>query len=365
MIHPFIKVDWEDTSENLTEERIKRVKTYFQNKYSTPNVKIVPKILSNDANTKLKSLDVSDSILDYQYQKKLVKEFIDENKINVKWDLINRLDDRVNTELDKVSQNKIRFSKWYIKRIEFSNFLSFGDENSIDFTLLDGISAVESTPKNFGGKTTATIDLLLFLFFNSTTKFKTNIDIFNKFTENDDVVVKGYVTIDSEEYVITRSITRKKTKSGDYNVKNNLEFAKYENDGTLTNLSGEQRRETETIITSAIGTEEDFLSTILTTGKNLEDLVDSLPTARGRTLSKFLGLEILKDKEDICKEIYNDWSKKLVSNTNNIVELEAKNVKNLEDISISKNEITRLGELFIEKDEMSYYHLEIMILTKI
>ena len=90
MIHPFIKVDWEDTSENLTEERIKRVKTYFQNKYSTPNVKIVPKILSNDANTKLKSLDVSDSILDYQYQKKLVKEFIDENKINVKFKIKNQ-----------------------------------------------------------------------------------------------------------------------------------------------------------------------------------------------------------------------------------------------------------------------------------
>ena len=41
----------------------------------------------------------------------------------------------------------------------------------------------------------------------------------------------------------------------------------------------------------------------------------------------------------------------MVSNTNNIVELEAKNVKNLEDISISKNEITRLGELFIENEE--------------
>ena len=44
----------------------------------------------------------------------------------------------------------------------------------IDFTNLNGITVVESTPKNFGGKSTSTVDLLMFLFFNSTTKTKTN-----------------------------------------------------------------------------------------------------------------------------------------------------------------------------------------------
>ena len=37
----------------------------------------------------------------------------------------------------------------------------------------------------------------------------------------------------------------------------------------------------EEFIKSAIGTEEDFLSTILTTGYNLEELIESKPTARG------------------------------------------------------------------------------------
>ena len=31
--NPFIKVEWEDTPENFTQERIKRVKEYFQKKY--------------------------------------------------------------------------------------------------------------------------------------------------------------------------------------------------------------------------------------------------------------------------------------------------------------------------------------------
>ena len=342
-MNPYIKVEWEDTPENLTQERIKRVKTYFEKKYNSTNVKIIPKIVDNNNNTKLKSLDVSDNILDNQYQKKLIKDFIEDNKININWDMINRLDDRVNGEIDKVTQNKIRYNNWFLKKIEFSNFLSFGENNVIDFDNLDGITVIESTPKNFGGKSTATVDLLLFLFFNTTTKTKTNIEIFNKFTDKDEVKVTGHVVIDGETYIISRIIVRKKTKSGEYNVKNDLEFSKINSDGVLINLSGEQRRETELIITSAIGSEEDFLSTILTTGNNLEQLIESKPTARGQILTKFLGLESLKEKEEVCKTIYNDWSKKLVSNTNNITDLESKNESHLEEIEKSQTEIETLN----------------------
>jgi DNA repair exonuclease SbcCD ATPase subunit len=342
MNNPFIKVEWEDTPENLTQERIKRVKSYFEKKYNSTNVKIVTKILSNNSKTKLKSLDVSDSILDYQNQKNLIKDFIQDNKIDIKWEMINRLDDRVNGEIDKLNQNRVRYNKWHIKKLEFSNFLSFGQDNVIDFDNLDGITVIESTPRNFGGKTTSTVDLLMFLFFNSTTKTKTNIEIFNKFTDVDEVNVKGYVSIDGEDYIISRIVSRKKSKSGEYTVKNDLEFSKIEKDGSIINLSGEQRRETEIIITSAIGTEEDFLSTILTTGNNLEELIESKPTARGQILTKFLGLESLKHKEEICKNIYNDWSKKLISNTNNIVDLEDKNKKNREEIDSSNSEIDKL-----------------------
>lgn len=344
MSNPFIKVDWEDTPENLTQERIKRVKAYFEKKYNSTNVKVVTKILSNNTNTKLKSLDVSDNILDYQYQKNLVKDFIDDNKINIKWEMINRLDDRVNGEIDKVNQNKIRYNKWSIKKIEFSNFLSFGENNIIDFDNLAGISVIESNPRNFGGKTTATVDLLLFLFFGSTTKTKTNIEVFNKFSDADELKVKGYVVIDGENYIIERKFTRKKSKSGEYKVEASLDFYKFSDDGSIVNLNDEQKKYTEKIIVTAIGTEEDFLSTILTTGNNLEELIESKPTARGQILTKFLGLENLRQKEEICKTIYNEWSKKLISNTNNVVDLETKNEQYINDIDTSKNEISNLQE---------------------
>lgn len=340
---PFIKVTWEDYPENFSPEKLRRVKSYFQDKYKTKHIRIITKSLANDSTIKLESLDTSDSILDPQYQKKLMKEFMKENSINVKWELVDRLDNRVNTEIDKQNENKVRYNKWFIKKIEFSNFLSFGKDNVIDYTTLDGITVIESTPKNFGGKSTSSVDLLMFLFFNTTTKTKTNIEIFNRFTEDDNVIVKGEIVIDGDEYIIERSLNRKKTKSGDYNVSSKLEFYKRKDNGEIENLTGEQRRETEKFIESAIGTEEDFLTTIMTTGNNLEQLIESKPTARGQILTKFLGLENLKTKEEIAKGIFNDWSKKLISNTYNIKQLEIDNVTYEDSIINSENEIERLN----------------------
>jgi DNA repair exonuclease SbcCD ATPase subunit len=348
MENPFIKVEWEDVAENFTPERIKRVKTYFQTKYNTTHVQVITKTLSQKQDTRLKTLEVSDNILDNQFQKKLMKDFLSENDVQIKWELVDRLDNRVNDEISKENENKVRYNKWFIKKVEFSNFLSFGDNNVIDFTNLSGITVIESNPRNFGGKSTSSVDLLMFLFFNSTTKTKTNSEIFNKFTDIDTVSVKGYITIDGDEYVIVRTLTRKKSRSGDYTVKSELEFFKEKEDGELENLTGEQRRETETFIASAIGTEEDFLSTILTTGYNLEELIESKPTARGQILTKFLGLESLKQKEEVCRTIYNDWAKKLISNNYNIAQLQNDITSYGENIVNLNNDITTRTQLLGE-----------------
>jgi DNA repair exonuclease SbcCD ATPase subunit len=341
-MNPFIKVTWEDVPENFTPEKIRRVKSYFEKKYNAKTVQVITKTLTSINQTRLESLEASDNILDHQHQKKLMKDFIKDNDIDVKWELVDRLDNKVNVQIDKLNENKVRYNKWYIRKVEFSNFLSFGDNNTIDFTGLDGITVIESTPKNFGGKSTSSVDLLMFLFFNATTKTKTNGEIFNRFTDKNEVSVRGEITIDGDDYVIERKTTRKMGKSGEYTVKNELEFYKKSEDGTIVNLSGEQRRETEAFISSAIGTEEDFLSTILTTGYNLEELIESKPTARGQILTKFMGLESLKAKEEIAKEIYNDWSKKLISNTHNKISLQNDNNTYGESIVNSENEIERL-----------------------
>jgi predicted RNase H-like nuclease (RuvC/YqgF family) len=82
-----------------------------------------------------------------------------------------------------------------------------------------------------------------------------------------------------------------------------------------------------------------ILATILTTGSNLEQLIESKPTARGQILTKFIGLDDIKLKEDVAKEIYNEWSKKLISNTHNIVDLQKQNEDLLYNVNLLQDEV--------------------------
>ncbi len=149
--------------------------------------------------------------------------------------------------------------------------------------------------------------------------------MFNRFTDKDSVVVKGEITIDGEDYIIVRNIERKKSKKGEWNVKTELDFFKKLHDGSLQNFTGEQRRETESFIKTSIGTKDDFLMTILTTASNLEELIDAKPTARGQVLSRFMGLDFLKKKEEVGKELYSQFSKSMLSNIYNTESLKTDN----------------------------------------
>ena len=310
--NPYVQVVWDDYAENFTQEKIKSVRHYFQKKYNTTNVNVITKTKASDDVTH--TVDISFNILDKNYQSELVKTYLTSKSLEKYFDEVIHLDGIVDNKLLVNNSEVSPFKRWFIKNIEFSNFLSYGENQKLDFEKCDGISVVESNPPNFGGKTVLTVDLLLFLFFNETTKTSKAEEVFNRFTDKNKVSVKGEIIIDGDEYIIIRNIERKKSKSGEWNVKTELDFFKKLSDGSLQNFTGEQRRETEAFIKMSIGSKEDFLMTILTTATNLEDLIDSKPTARGQVLSRFMGLDFLKKKEDAGKEIYSDFSKSMMSN---------------------------------------------------
>ena len=310
--NPYVQVVWDDYAENFTQEKIKSVRHYFQKKYNTTNVNVITKTKVSDDVTH--TVDISFNILDKNYQSELVKSYLTSKSLEKYFDEVIHLDGIVDNKLLVNNSEASPFKRWFIKNIEFSNFLSYGENQKLDFEKCDGISVVESNPPNFGGKTVLTVDLLLFLFFNETTKTSKAEEVFNRFTDKNKVSVKGEIIIDGDEYIIIRNIERKKSKSGEWNVKTELDFFKKLSDGSLQNFTGEQRRETEAFIKMSIGSKEDFLMTILTTATNLEDLIDSKPTARGQVLSRFMGLDFLKKKEDAGKEIYSDFSKSMMSN---------------------------------------------------
>jgi len=341
-VNPNIRVVWEDYPENITQDKIKDVRQYFARKYGTTNVNVITKVKYEDK--VLQSIDVSSNILDINYQNNLIKNLLETNSNLDYYDKIMEINNIVENKLVLENQEPTQFNKWYIKRIRFSNFLSFGENQELDFDKLNGITIVESTPQNTGGKTTLTIDLLLFLFFNTTTKSSKAEDIFNKFTNKDTVQVVGDIIIDGEEYMISRRMDRKKNKTEEWKVKSELSFDKKLKNGEIQNLKGEQRRETELFIKNTIGNMDDFLATILTTGNNLEDLLESKPTARGQLLGRFLGLEHLKKKEDFGKEVYQEFSKRMFSNVYNVEKLKTENLDLVEEVKELEINLEKLNK---------------------
>lgn len=336
--NPNIQVIWEDTAENFTQEKIKSVKQYFYKKYNSTNVNVITKVKTTDETQQ--TVDVSVNIMDKNYQRELIKSLLESKGQEKYFDQLMNIDLAVENRISAEDVEVSPFKRWYIKKIEFSNFLSYGENQVIDFEKCNGITVVESDPPNFGGKTVLTVDLLLFLFFNTTTKTQKAEEIFNRFTDKNAVSVRGEILIDGEEYIIARKIERKRAKSGEWNVKTELDFFKKLSDGQLQNFTGEQRRETEDFIKKSIGNMEDFLMTIVTTASNLEDLLEAKPTARGQVLSRFLGLEFLKKKEEFGKEIYSEFSKGMLSNVYNTESLKNDNQNSEEEILECNNSIS-------------------------
>ena len=347
--NPYLQVLWEDTPENFTQERIKSVKSYFSKKYNTTNVNIITKAKQGEEG--LQTVDVSFNIMDKNYQRELMKSYLEAKGNDGLYDEIVKIDDAVENRLIQQDVEVTPFQKWFIKKIHFSNFLSYGDNQVLDFEKCNGITVVESDPPNFGGKTVLTVDLLLFLFFNTTTKTQKAEEIFNRFRDVNKVSVRGEVVIDGDDYIISRTLERTKAKSGEWNVKTTLDFMKKLADGSLQNFTGEQRRETEKFIKKTIGEMDDFLMTILTTSSNLEELIDSKPTARGQVLSRFMGLEFLKRKEEVGKEIQSEFSKGMLSNVYDSETLKQDIESSQETIKTSKESIDNTKKELLDIDE--------------
>ena len=339
-----IRIDWKDYPENRTIETVNRVKTYFSNKYSIPKTAIKINFIPILKNSTGKIIDITDglidNIMDTAYQRGLFLEWLKLNEVTVDYERLCRLDEKINEILINREEEDIRYRRWGIKNIWIDNFLSFGQGNKIDYRNLNGLTVVNSLPANQGGKTIFTIDSLLFLFFGKTTKTEVTSEIFNTFTDKNEVIVGGHIEIDGEEFIIERSLSRKLSKTGEWKVTSNLDFYKILTDGSKENLEGEQRRETDKLIAETIGSYDDFMLTIVATSKNLEDLIETKPTQRGRLLTKFIGLEVIEKKEDINKTLMSDFKSKMKSNHFNTKQLELDNEEYSKNISDNRIEIT-------------------------
>jgi len=319
-----LKVYWDDRPENYSREARNRVQSHFARKYGVQknNINVVFRPTKIDKNGNVIEITGAgiDNIMDINYQRELMKEWIAREGKDVDFERIVRLDEKVNGSLN-VDLTEINHRKWEIKWLAVNNFLCYGQENYVNFGKLRGLTTINSVPANQGGKTTFSVDAIKFLLFGKTSKTDKNDEVFNTFTDENKTVVRGMLNYDDKDVIIERILTRTGKRVGGYTVKNKLNYYKLMPDGSEEEMEEEDAIATTLEIKKTIGDEEDFDITILTTGKNLENLIDTTPTESGKLLTKFIGIEVIEMKEEIARKMHNEYIKTMKSNQYNIATL--------------------------------------------
>lgn len=290
-------------------------------------------------------------------QNTLIRDFLNLNlNLALDDDLLNKIFD-INDKCNKLLVNKtevVRNILWKPKKFEFSNMFSYGEDNTIDFSSLNGIKGLFGT--NATGKSSL-LDAFCFCLFDTTSRsYKADLILNTKKTE---FSCKFNFEIDGVDYFIQKV----GTKQSNGKVKVIIDFWYIDSEGNRKSLNGDQRRGTDSIIQSYIGSYEDFVLTCLSIQNNNTNFIDKSQTDRKEILSNFLDLNVF----DSLYTIGNTEYKKILAyiDNTNIVELK-------HDIEKLHNAINDQKSKYIDLDVNSKQYIdtiqkytdEILSLTK-
>lgn len=323
-IHSKIKVYWDDLPHNYSKDNKIKIRNYFASKYGVNrnNINVVYRPVKK--NEKGELIEISgagiENIMDVNYQRALMKEIIERDGKVIDFDRIIALDNKVNGELN-VDLNSSQHKTWSMKWLMVNNFLCFGEDNYVPFSKLKGLTVVNSVPANQGGKTTFTIDGIKFLCHGTTTKTDKNEQIFNTYSDKNELVVRGMIDLEGDEVIIERKMRRSQKKTGEWTVTNKVNYYELLPDGTEKELNEEDAKATTKKLKETIGTEKDFEMLVLATENNLDDLIGLTTTESGKILTRLIGLEVLEMKEAAVRTMYNEFAKKKKSNDFDVITL--------------------------------------------
>ena len=355
--HPFLTIDWkgnvEDTiafarpvkkevryrirsAHNLSQAEIKLIHYYLKHEKEAHeivyqvlnNTKVSQENLASNKNIMLNIRKKSDRI-----------ELINDCFENLNNELIEKIDSIFVQNLDKIPEDITENfgQKWSINSLKFNNTFSYGKDNFINFDNLSGVVGIFGN--NRAGKSSIP-GTLMYTLFNSTDRGSLkNHDIVN--------IRKGFcdaeaiITLGTNQYKILRETKKKTNKNNIISATTNLSLMHLNHN---IDESEEQRRETEKILRSLIGTSEDFLYTSFASQGEMNTFVKEKTSARKNVLSKFLNLDIYESlykesREDFTvlkSKVKNlnekDWISLILSNKEKISQ-NKKNILELEDKS--------------------------------
>ena len=271
------------------------------------------------------------------YQFNLIEEYLN-NNYAVDEDTmikINKILTELNTKI--ASEDIQRNVNWKLKKFEFSNMFSYGEDNVVDFTKLNGIIGLFAP--NASGKS-ALLDALAFCLFDLSTRAVRANDIINKSKTN--LHCKLNFEIDGTDYFIEKR-GKKNLRSG--HVKVDIDFWMVDENGETTSLNGDQRRTTQLNIRKVIGDFEDFILTSMSSQNDSTVFINKTQKERKELLSQFMGLKIfdrlwvqasedIKDVNALLTDFKKaDYDSELAQITNELIILESKekNLKSQEE----------------------------------
>jgi len=299
---------------NTSPSELKKALAVIHNKYGVQEMAVTrtDTIYSTDR-VRNKSISIGDvSNSDVQFG--LIKEYLDDNHI-VSDDVllkIKNINETLNANLPE--EEVYRNLSWKLKKLEFSNMFSYGGNNIVDFTKLNGI--VGMFAPNANGKS-ALLDALSFALFDTCSRAYKAENILNN--KKNDFYCKVIFEIDGQEYTVER--TAKKQRKG--NVKVDVDFYTYDDLGEKVSMNGDQRRTTDVNIRKVIGTYEDFILTSLSSQNNNSVFIEKTQKEKKMLLAQFMGLEVfdklwtsaseeIKDVAAVLRNFkQNDWEREL------------------------------------------------------
>lgn len=255
----------------------------------------------------------------------LVNDWLKRNTPNLDPSVLGAIE-QLNVELNGKIQHEdySRNVHWRPLKFKFSNMFSYGEDNEINFTEMNGIYGIFA--QNASGKSSV-MDSLMFCLYDKTPRAFRGHDIMNNRKNNFECTLT--FEINEEIYGIHRIGTRK--KNGD--VKVDVNFWKISESGVEESLNGESRRDTNANIRSYVGTYEDFIMTALSGQTSNALFIDKSQSERKDLLIQFMGLNIF-DKlyaiaNDEVKEIAgilkrfkkSDVTDELANNHDKIIEV--------------------------------------------
>ena len=306
-------------TQTITKEQEKSIIAKIAKKYNVPPAKVrftTKKVYPNGEVVKDAALNAEmiNNIKDPKFQQELFKQYIEQNGVkDYNWEEILNIDSRVNSLINYDTYEKSR--RFVLRYAKWSNFLSYGKDNFFDFTKLNGLIHLKGDPANKSGKSTFAYDLIHFALFGKTRSGKADkfSEMFNNYLPDErELSVEIGITIDGENYMIRRTLTKPDPKKKTKTIGNSVAYFRLNGDGTpeelndADNMQGVSTTKTTKAIKEAIGSEEDFDRIISANAKDLDELISMKDTDRGRVLSRWIGLLPLEDKEVKAKDM---WAK--------------------------------------------------------